>query len=540
VSLTNRALAGLATVSLALIQAALGAIACGGLAGACGPSKPAAGPPPAPVQIADADAQLVGSGLSSCTNQIVPSGDGDRWCGFSRGAADGSHELWVIDVTTAARGGAPRCDGTDSGCLLLTRALWPRSAPLFDGDTLIYETDSVSAPTADFLGRVWAWRPGWTHGRQISSDRGFLCIGQRASAAAACFDEPAGDPAKRDSAQVRVGTLDGEAGGPLPIAGRWPLRTEGDPVWEAAFAPDGAHLALMSAPAVGDKQNLVVLPTAAAASASTAPVLDDVAHAKIANDARAIYFVRGLPDRADLYVADFPSGAGARLVDEGVLSYARWGQRPTDQALGYVKDLGGTKREYKLILDRARGEARTIFAFEDIFEGAVVSPDLRYTAWLDSAFRGVVVRNDDLASCQLDLDDEPPVFEPVFLDRSSLLFWKEIRPADNGHRDAFYADPGRCRPKTRLADDVAFMVPVGDRGLVYGDELDATTGRVSLEVVAVAPGGATLDAAGPVRVQAGVELPVVFVGPAPPLLVYRASGGSAGPDGIFVYGPAPL
>jgi hypothetical protein len=508
---------------------------------ACGPSKAIPSADVTPVRILDSRAQLVGNGPSACTHQIQASADGHRWCAFTLEApGEGLSELWVIDVTAAVNGAVPPCDGSSGACLRLTSTLPTRSVALFDGDTLIYHVDPVSGATEDFLGRIFAWRPGWSHGRQISSDRGFTCIGQGGSSAAACFDDPGGNPAKRDSAQVRVGYLDIESGDALPAIGRWPLRNDNDTAWEAAFSPDGATFALSSAARIGETQSLWIVATADAGRVAPVVAIDDVAYWKISNDGATMYFVRGLPQQADLHVAEFPSGASAKLIEPGILSFTLIGERPADQALGFVKDLGETKGEFKLLSERRQPAPKSIFTFEDILDGAIVSPDLRYTVWMDFAFRGVVIRNGDLATCALDVGDEPPVFEPAFLDHAGLMFWKEIRPAETSRRDAFFAQPDRCRSKTPFARDIDFFVPIGDRGVIFADELDADTGRSVLKHIAVSPNGTSLDPLGAVRVQAGVKSPIVFVGGAPLLLVYSAEGASADSTGVFVYGPVPL
>ena len=132
----------------------------------------------APVRIADARALLVGNGPDACTHQTPASSNGDRWCAFTFGPnPTGVGELWVLDVTRAARGDFPACDGTDPGCLRLTTKVSLRYATFFDGDTLFYGTDSTAPVGQDFLGRIFAWRPGWSAGRQVSSDAGFTCIG---------------------------------------------------------------------------------------------------------------------------------------------------------------------------------------------------------------------------------------------------------------------------------------------------------------------------------------------------------------------------
>jgi hypothetical protein len=515
---------------------------------ACGPSRL---PPTvarslpdgvdAPRRLLDERAVLVGNGKSACTHQVPASANGDRWCAFTLPASEnGTAELWAIDVTSAVTGRVPPCDGTDAGCLRLTDSLPLRSSSFFDGDTLIYEGAPVSGPTEDFLGPLYAWRPGWSRGRQISSDRAFTCIGQVSSAAAACFGEPAGDPAKRDSAQVSAGYLLDEGGGSLPSLGRWPLRNDNDTAWAAGFSPDGATFVLSNAAIIGAKQTLRTVATAETDRSPLTVAMEDVEYWQPSNDGAQVYFLRGLPQRADLFVADFPSGQGARLIEAGILSFSLVGDRPENQALEFVKDLGGTKGEFKLLRDRSQTTPKSIFTFEDILDGAHVSPDLRYTVWMDFAFRGVVIRNEDLAPCSLDIAGEPPVFEPAFLDHAGLLFWKELRPGPESHWDAFFAPPDRCRAKQSLGQDIEFFAPVGDRGLIFADEHDADAGRSTLKYVPMAPDGANLDERGPVQIQERVGASVVFVGTDPLLLVFPVVGASPDTSGTFVFGPVPL
>ena len=96
-----------------------------------------------------------------------------------------------------------------------------------------------------------------------------------------------------------------------------------------------------------------------------------------------------------MYVADFPSGANPTLIETGINGYLLIGDRPGDQAVELRKDHppGGT---IELLSDRNMPGPKTIFTYDDFLNGAVVSPDLRYTTWLNDPFLGVVFRNGDL------------------------------------------------------------------------------------------------------------------------------------------------
>ncbi|HVU52508.1 MAG TPA: hypothetical protein VHL80_17560 [Polyangia bacterium] len=495
-----------------------------------------------PVRFADGSALLMGNGPDACTHQTPPSSDGHRWCAFTLGAAVGGvADLWVLDVTRAATGDAPRCDGTDPGCIHLTDRVVTHSATLFDGDTLIFGTDSLSGSSPDFLGRFNAWRPGWSTGRQISSEMGFTCIGNRHSAAAACLDDPAGTSSERDSANVRVGYLARETGDPLPSLGRYPLRNGSDVHWQADLSPDGSVFALSDADTVGAAQTLRVAPTSTIGQAAPSLAIDDVFEWQISNDGQRIYFLRGPSQKADLYVADFPSGANARLVDAGVNMFRLLGDRPEDQAVEIWKIPPTAAGAIELLTDLGAAP-KTIFSYNDFLNGAIVSPDLRYTTWLDEEFRGVLLRNSDLQACTIgEGGDNREVYDPAYLDASGLMFWKERAGADpnSDFRDGFFARPETCTQKTRFARNVDRIAPIGDRGVVFTDEMDMTA-RATLKYVAVAPGGATLDPAGPVRVQESVLAPFVLVGDNPPLLVYAAKGATAETSGLFVFGPVPF
>ena len=494
-----------------------------------------------PVRILDSTAVLMGNGLSACTHQTPASGDGHRWCAFTLGAAvDGLAELWVIDVSRAATGDVPRCDGTDPGCLRLTNKVVTRSATFFEGDTLFYGTDSTAGFAADFLGRIFAWRPGWSAGRQISSDAGFTCIGNLHSAAVACLDDPGGDPTKRDSANVRAGYLATETFAPLPSFGRYPLRNDNDTAWQAKLSPDGSVFVLSDADTIGAKQTLRLAPTGQVGAATPTLALNDAFAWQISNDGQKIYFMRGPSQSPDLYVADFPSGANVTLVETGVKDFILIGDDPADTAVQILKirNPGGI---VELLTDRAVPKPKTIFTYDDFLNGAIVSPDLRYTTWLNDDFRGVVFRNSDLQPCTLEEGTNREINEPSYLDSASLMFWQErSRGAPNSDlRDGYFAPPDLCAQATRFAQNVDLIAPIGDRGLIYTDEVDATM-HATLKYVAVSPDGSSLDPAGAVRVHDGVGTQVVLVGQSPPLLVFTAVGPTDATTGLFVFGPVPF
>jgi hypothetical protein len=187
---------------------------------------------------------------------------------------------------------------------------------------------------------------------------------------------------------------------------------------------------------------------------------------------------------------------------------------------------------------------KTIFTHDDFLNGAVLSPDLRFTTWLNDPFQGVVYRNADLATCAINGPNDPSISGISYLAHSGLMFWKQFSPGEQSRRDAFFAPPENCAQQTRFAHHVDLVAPIDDRGLVFTDEVRDDAPGTTLKYVAVAPDGVTLDPAGAVRVQENVMGPVVFVGATPPLLVYSAQEGSntggADANRLFVFGPVPF
>jgi hypothetical protein len=127
------------------------------------------------------NARLAGDGATTCSHGQPAAGD--VWCAVTIDHADGADagnrtELWVINATRAA-GESVTCDGSSPHCRRLHSDLWTGGAlggPLFpsddhfDGDTLIFYAGGISGvPDGVYQGPVWAWRPGWSEPRVISS-----------------------------------------------------------------------------------------------------------------------------------------------------------------------------------------------------------------------------------------------------------------------------------------------------------------------------------------------------------------------------------
>src|SRR3954463_13832386 len=76
--------------------------------------------PPETSHLVNGTVQLVGDTGTTCSSGT---GGADIWCAFARSDADGVASLWVLNISRATREPTP-CDGTSSGCLLLSSTLW--------------------------------------------------------------------------------------------------------------------------------------------------------------------------------------------------------------------------------------------------------------------------------------------------------------------------------------------------------------------------------------------------------------------------------
>jgi hypothetical protein len=120
------------------------------------------------------------------------------------------------------------------------------------------------------------------------------------------------------------------------------------------------------------------------------------------------------------------------------------------------------------------------------------------------------------------------------------VFWAESDGGDRDRRDGYYADPSGCLGKRRFARSIYFLMPIGDRGLVFADEVDDSTQRTTLKYSPVLA-GKSFPEGGIVRVHDEIDgTSVVFVGPDPLLLLFTVSTGPAEQQGTFVFGPVPF
>jgi hypothetical protein len=507
-----------------------------------------------PRRVLDGDATVTGDGLTSCTHQEPPSGDGDRWCAFARPAATvGSTELWVMNVSAAAREGTPACDGSSRGCVKLTASLWTSTPSIgpshpynhaFDGDTLVFYADSTTTSAELHRGPIYAWRPGWSKARQLSSARGMLCTGHRGAAVAYCIDDVTGDPMHPDDFELRAGPIGDEAGDILPSVGRArAFRSDGSIAWQVGFSPKGDVFAISSPDPDPAVETLRAIATADTAQAQPKELIRDLTSWTISNDGQKLYFLREESRTVHgLAVTSFPVPATVTSLASKVEDYVVVGGGAADQGVGFITRLDSGMRAFRLLRDTTLpASARTVFTFEDTIEDAQISPDGRYTAWRDTNLVARIVHNDDLASCVLNSSEQVDATYPVFLAGSGLVFWSENAADDPNRQDGFWGSPDGCKERKPFARGLYIVEePVGDRGFIFADERDPSDDSVTLKYAAVTRSGDATRLETPVRIHAGVRPAVTLVGTNPLLLLYRKLTGPPTEVGTYLFGPVPF
>jgi hypothetical protein len=508
---------------------------------------------PQPRRFLDTNAELTGQGLSSCSHLEPATGDGHRWCSFMRGPA-AQPELWVMDITRAAAGDVPPCDGTSPGCLRLTTNLWAGTrigpGPIhpysheFWGDTLIFYADAVSALPDLHRGPVYAWRPGWPAARRISGPRAIVCWGHYQLPLVHCWEDLVGDLDQADSIELTAGLLaDGTGDVVLPSLGKIPLHpSRGVLGWQSAYAPKGDVYAVSSPDPQTAIESLRIVATGDLGKAAPQEILRDVRQWEISPAGTKVYFYRAEPlgGRA-LWVADFPSGAHETKIAAGVEAFLPIGDAAGDQGITFIIGLTEEVGTLRLLRDPLRpSSATTIFAYTDMLEGVLFSPDFRFTAWSDGHFDMRVVDNGDLGSCFLNTSPKRDAFAPSFTDSAGLVFWIEDSADVPGRLDGFLATPRGCATKQRIGLSVDYTIPVGDRGAFIADEADPDLFTITLKYAALTEGKAW-PAAGPVRVHADVDNSfVVPLGVRPLYVIFKVREGGPAEKGTYVFGPVPF
>jgi hypothetical protein len=290
-------------------------------------------PPVGTRRLVSGQASLVGTDADTCTND--PGATGDRWCGFVV-PAPGSvpAALWVFDATRVIAGDDVHCDGTDVRCFKLTDAALYNSFMSgtsygFQGDTLFYRAgDGTTAP--DLLnGPVFAWRPGWTAGRELVTGPGTACAAPATRAMALCVRQAEDDTTHDISEELTAGALTTMDPVPLTVLDSVLLQsgatmTSVATVTEFGFSPDGATIAWSYVDTATSTETLRVAPLDGSTAAAT--VASGVTSWRISNDGASWLWLRsymddGLSPSGTLEAAAFPAGGTVTTLATSVADF---------------------------------------------------------------------------------------------------------------------------------------------------------------------------------------------------------------------------
>ncbi len=501
-------------------------------------------------------AELVGGGLSSCSNQAPASGNGDRWCGFSLPAAKlGDAELWVINVTKAMIS-AVKCDGTDANCVRLTDKLWtgrPDVGPVhpfshrFDGDTLIYYSGAPSTNDL-YSGPIYAWRPGWKQGRAIISggtrEKGVTCSGHFRAEVAVCIVNITPETAVQTQFDLYAGRISDSDQTLTRIARITPsLVNSTASQWRSGFSRDGQYFAYSTGgTTAAQRETLNVIKVDDIGKTEFTEVGRGRSRWQIALDGKHWYYLsnynystEGDP-KGTLLMADFPSGDNETTLAANVGAFLLLNDgSEKDLGVALFSNVSQGKGKFQLLKDVSKPDVLTKVV--DNIGSASLSRDLRYTYFskdfddatdLSDAY---VAKNDGSgASCVLQKDLTTDQYGTPFLEKANMVLWADRIDSAIGVGEGWYTDPATCAPRRKFANGVDFWYPVRDEGLIYSDEGDGETATLRYAEI---PDGKAFPTQGGIKVQEQIGRVFSLLLPSYQVGLFSLSLGVPNLDGLY-------
>ena len=507
--------------------------------------------PPRLVRVADGPVTLVGGGFATCSNQEKPREPRpDRWCAFARpNPATGTTELWTLRLSAALEGKAP-CDGQSPHCLRLTANLWtgqPVFAPShpfvhgFDGDTLVFYTDSVTGNTDQpFQGPVSAWRVGGAQ-RVLTGAEGVYCIGQPRSDSIICIDAQTGSGADMEF-DLRVGSLGAAAPGILPLIERIrPYDSNGDLMWRVALSPDGKYLAYSTRAEEIKVERLKALEVTSAGVTAPTEIIRDISDWQFLPGSEKVVFLRGYnySENGDasgiLTIADFPSGANPTELFPRVGRYWLVGDPVTPQGLGFFQDLRDFHGNFHIIPDTRRPQE--VMAVAPRVEDILVSPDLAYSVFHaedGDTLSTVLLDNASSTRCALGAKPEQLAFSVSFVDTPRRVLWMEDSDIEPVADEGWVADPQDCSDKRRFSANLLHYETTR-AGVVYGEKEGLSFDVMTLRYQQFQDG--QLGPEGGVEIARGVD--PIFSLIDRKYILFQVIAGPPEALGLYLYGPLP-
>jgi hypothetical protein len=506
-------------------------------------------------------ASLIGSGPDSCTNQVPPAGD--RWCGFARATSTpGVQELWVIDATQAAKGVAIACDGSDTSCVRLSTSVFRDPTKgfansRFTGDTLTYEeATATSVFTSPFLGPIYAWRPGWSGPRALTTVSGVYCAGHARSDSAFCFENPLGDGVTTPlTIELHAGHLSDAAGSTLPTIDTIILSVGTDPVgatpkFQFGLSPDGSYVVWSTRPTPTGVETLEALKVGADESLKLM-VAADVSQWAIAPDGSQWYWLAGYnydvtgAPAGTLQAASFPDGAGVTTVAPNVGEFSLVG----GAGLWFRANVTAQVGSLDWMADRGAPAAVTtvdtnvLVVFDETQDGAgfvyaknftTLSPVTDSAGGASQPFNLVdLYLGSGTGATPCTLADAPTAFQGALLPSGSGVVWERFNQG-TGDTEGLETMAKSCT-STQFAARLRKVSPVMDQGLVYLDDSDPAADESTLRYAPIGEG--TPGMGTQLQTRAASVFAVLL--PALPAVVYTV-GAHTPSDGLYINAALPF
>ncbi|MDB4982231.1 MAG: hypothetical protein JWM82_2983, partial [Myxococcales bacterium] len=467
--------------------------------------------------------------------------------------------LWVINATRAAAGVPIKCDTLDASCLRLSTTVLddPTSHFLghkFDGDTLIFSEGLNGTPSGD----IFAWRPGWTVARKLTSQTGAACVGNKVSTTVLCAQNAQVDATQtKATVEIHAGPVTDANGGALPLLDTFIYATTADaqsdlPRYSFAISPDGGFIAWSGRYEVGGLETLKVQKVGDAASRLT--VATGISSWGISPDLTKWFWLKSFnyngtgTASGSLESAPFPAGTPATPLASNVGDYvwafsSKWLLFRSNLS----PDVGGN------------GVGTLSFMADHDVPGALAVLDTKVLNVLDVTADGTKVmysKTQDLLGGTFQVFDlylaKPDGSPPCTLASTPLVFASPTRPRflDSGRLavlgrlnavtsegEGLAVNVGACTT-TKFAHEIYSWWPVGDEGVVVADDLAAVNGKGEVSLRYALATNATLPAtATSIRPHVGTDVAVLL--PALPAVMYTI-GGTTDAAGLYIDATLPF
>ncbi len=543
-------------VSCSLIATGVAALGCGHSSES---SKPA--PLTGTHRLLDNSFLPVGTGgHDTCSHE--EGATADRWCAFYK-TVDAGTELWVLNMTQAVAGYDVVCDGTSAICRRLSSKLWTdrvgstENHPWvhrFDGDTLIFYTETSATLDTFYEGEIYGWRPGWTDAKRLTLSHGVSCMGHHRSAAVICRSDPSVEVTLQfgverhtakdyrmsvgilqtgNDALVDLGALSNARGSLVSIQ------------QQAVFSKNGRWL-FLARPGVEGSDGAPtsdVLGLELAQLGTTQPKLL-AEHARLwlpAFDDLGLYFLDGASATAeggrDLSRLVLDTGT-PRVIATNVTDYARLGAHDEflpakDEGVFFLERLPSEKTLSLKLLTDVSNPASTLLVGRDL-EKIQVAIDRAHTFHLTreagaSAVAHVQRNDGSEGDCVLS-NPHVDAFSGHFSDAGKRVFWLQL--SDVGLHEGWVARPD-CSERKKFAAAVQSYFPIGDELVAFtAEEPKATPLRIARTS---AVGDAPLDVQ---EIHESADTPnrVMRINGSR-YLVFQGFSQAPENAGIFVHGP---